>query len=92
MGGKHGQHTREERRSQQRDAARHPLMTQFQDYDWADEVVHAHFGQQWGVDLYDGDKEAARRAAQQALDEFWAAVGEASKNRPAPLSVALREE
>jgi len=30
-----------------RDKAQHPLMALYQDYDWADEVIHSHFGQEW---------------------------------------------
>jgi hypothetical protein len=61
-----------------RDEARHPLMTQFQDYDWADEVNHAGFGREWASQLYDGDMEQARTVAAQALDEFWSAVRQAT--------------
>ena len=38
-----------------RDEAQHPLMTQFQDFDWADEVKHVHIGREWTTHLYDGD-------------------------------------
>lgn len=68
-----------------RDEAQHPLMAQFQDYDWADEVVHAQFGRKWGTSLFDGDEMQARRAAEQALDEFWAAVRKAEEERPEPV-------
>ncbi|MBW7459171.1 hypothetical protein K0U00_34485, partial [Paenibacillus sepulcri] len=47
-----------------RDTAKDPLMTTFQDFDWADEVVHAGFGKKWVIDtVYDGNMEAARRDA-----------------------------
>ena len=52
-----------------RDEAKHSLMTQFQDYDWADEVTHAHLGRKWGSELFDGDLERARTIAEQALAE-----------------------
>jgi hypothetical protein len=61
-----------------RDEAHHELMTQFQDYDWADEVNHAGFGRQWASQLYDGDLEQARAVASQALEEFWSAVDQAT--------------
>ncbi|CAK4836406.1 unnamed protein product [Aphanomyces euteiches] len=51
-----------------RDTAKDPLMTTFQDFDWADEVVHAGFGEKWGVDaIYKGDIEKAVKAG----DETW---------------------
>jgi len=71
-----------------RDEAHHPLMTQFQDYDWADEVTHAGFGREWASHLYDGDMEQARAVADQALAEFWTAVRQAATEHtgeaPAP--------
>ncbi|WP_134698716.1 hypothetical protein [Ammoniphilus sp. YIM 78166] len=51
-----------------RDVAKDPLMTTFQDFDWADEVVHAGFGQRWVVDeLYGGDNRKAQEAADATL-------------------------
>ncbi len=55
-----------------RDKAQHPLWTQFQDYDWADEVVHVHIGDKRVPELYDNDEKFAGRVGQQALDEWWA--------------------
>ncbi|MBP1995973.1 hypothetical protein [Paenibacillus eucommiae] len=47
-----------------RDIAQDPLMTTFQDFDWADEVVHAGFGKKWVIDfLYKGDVEKAKLVA-----------------------------
>ncbi|UKS29230.1 hypothetical protein LOZ80_09945 [Paenibacillus sp. HWE-109] len=47
-----------------RDIAKDPLMTTFQDFDWADEVVHASFGQKWIIDeVHHGDNRAAKEAA-----------------------------
>jgi len=71
-----------------RDVIKHPLMTQFQDYDWADEVKHAHIGQEWGPDLYDGDQAAAQAAADRALTEFQEAYQRAEQERPQPLQTA----
>jgi hypothetical protein len=46
-----------------RDVAKDPLMTTFQDFDWADEVVHAGFGEKWGVQvLYKGNTTEAIKA------------------------------
>jgi hypothetical protein len=61
-----------------RDEAEHPLMTQFQDFDWADEVKHVHIGREWTTHLYDGSAEQARAAAEQAVSEFWAGSEEAA--------------
>jgi hypothetical protein len=62
-----------------RDEARHPLMAQFQDYDWADEVLHARLGRRWAPELLGDaseDAEETRVVAQRELDEFWRIVGE----------------
>lgn len=61
-----------------RDEAQHSLMTQFQDFDWADEVKHVHIGREWTTHLYDGSAEQARAAAEQAVSEFWTGVEEAA--------------
>jgi len=43
-----------------RDQAQHPLMTTFQDFDWADEVNHVHFGRRWLIQHYfKGDRRKA---------------------------------
>ncbi len=39
-------------------AAHHPLSSVFQDYDWADEVLHARVGRDWYVSTFDNPKEA----------------------------------
>jgi hypothetical protein len=39
-------------------AAHHPLSTLFQDYDWADEVLHARVGRDWYVSEFENPKEA----------------------------------
>ncbi|TDG00821.1 hypothetical protein [Paenibacillus piri] len=54
-----------------RDEAKHPLMTQFQDYDWADEVVHAHLGRKWSPDLIGEDIAFVREVAKKELEQFW---------------------
>ena len=35
-----------------RDMAKHPLMTTFQDFDWADEVNHVNYGREWIIRLH----------------------------------------
>ena len=42
-----------------RDVVR-PLMTQFQDFDWADEGKHVHIGREWTTHLYVSFRAAAR--------------------------------
>jgi hypothetical protein len=39
-------------------AAQHALSTLFQDYDWADEVLHARVGRDWYVSQFENPKEA----------------------------------
>lgn len=53
-----------------RDTAKHPLMTTFLDFDWADEVTHVNFGRKWLVNYYfKGDREAARIMADETVAE-----------------------
>lgn len=48
-----------------RDTVRDPLMTTFQDFDWADEVTHAGFGQKWIVEeVFGGDSQKAMEAGE----------------------------
>jgi hypothetical protein len=62
-----------------RDQAKHPLMSTFQDFDWADEVTHVNFGRRWLIDYYfKGDREAARKMADETSKErkdYYAKVG-----------------
>lgn len=39
-------------------ASEHPLAAVFQDFDWADEVLHAHIGRMWYVSEMPGAREA----------------------------------
>jgi hypothetical protein len=39
-------------------AAHNPLSASFQDYDWADEVLHARIGRDWYVSQFESPKEA----------------------------------
>jgi hypothetical protein len=53
-----------------RDIAKDALMTTFQDFDWADEVVHAGFSQRWIIDhLYQGDVAIAKAAADATMEK-----------------------
>jgi hypothetical protein len=62
-----------------RDEARHPLMTTFQDFDWADEVTHVKYGRRWLVDYFlKGNREAARKMADESIKDrvaFYAKYG-----------------
>ncbi|WP_156157846.1 hypothetical protein [Gordoniibacillus kamchatkensis] len=60
-----------------RDEAKHPLMAQFQDYDWADEVTHAAFGRTWTPELFGEDLGYIREVAKHELDHFWGEVRKA---------------
>jgi len=62
-----------------RDEAKHPLMTQFQDYDWADEVVHANLGRKWAPDLMGEPIAFVREVARKELDHFWSEVRRAEQ-------------
>lgn len=70
-----------------RDKAKHPLMAQFQDYDWADEIVHANLGRKWTPDLMGEQIGFVREVAQKELDHFWSEVRRAEKSeaQSAPL-------
>lgn len=61
-----------------RDIAKHPLMQQFQDYDWADEVVHANLGRKWAPELLGEEIAFVREVAKKELDHFWTEVNKAS--------------
>ncbi|MEO6053803.1 MAG: hypothetical protein ABIP97_07325, partial [Chthoniobacterales bacterium] len=53
-----------------RDNIKHPLMTTFADFDWADEVNHVGFGRKWLIEWYcKGNREAARKMADETSAE-----------------------
>jgi hypothetical protein len=54
-----------------RDEARHPLMTTFQDFDWADEVAHVQMSRRWVKEFFDQDWEQVEARAKQ-IEERWA--------------------
>jgi hypothetical protein len=62
-----------------RDEAKHPLMAQFQDYDWADEIVHANFGRKWTPDMMGEQLSIVREIAQKELNHFFTEVGKAQR-------------
>jgi len=53
-----------------RDVAKHPLMTTFQDFDWADEISHVKYGRKWLIEHYfRGNREAARKLADDSVTD-----------------------
>jgi hypothetical protein len=56
-----------------RDTAQHALLTQYLDYDWADEVLHAQLGRKWAPPLLGADVtlDQARVVAERLGREFW---------------------
>lgn len=53
-----------------REKAQHPLMTTFQDFDWADEVNHVGFGRKWLIQHYfHGDRLKAQAMADETTRE-----------------------
>jgi len=63
-----------------RDEAKHPLMAQFQDYDWADEIVHANLGRKWTPDLMGTEIVQVREVAKKELDHFWTEISKAQRS------------
>jgi hypothetical protein len=53
-----------------RDVFKDPLMTLYQDYDWADEIQHARFGKEWGTAFFDDDFERVRAYGEEAWKEL----------------------
>ncbi len=53
-----------------RDIIKNPLLTQFQDYDWADEVIHASFGRKWTPQMFNEDLETIREMTVGPVKEF----------------------
>lgn len=75
-----------------RDVAKHPLFAQFNDYDWADEVVHAHFGHERGPELYDDERDTAKVSAEQAVEEWREVRDRAEIERPAPVKTTSPQD
>jgi hypothetical protein len=51
-----------------RDVAQHPLMTTFQDFDWADEVLHVNIARRQLKDWFRGSQQELIALAQQGLE------------------------
>jgi hypothetical protein len=51
-----------------RDVAQHPLMTTFQDFDWADEVLHVNIARRQLKDWFRGSQQELLALAQQGVD------------------------
>ena len=68
-----------------RDQAKHPLMTLFQDYDWADEVVHVNIARQQLSTWFTGGgvKELSELAANGKINRT------AIKRRHAPVALVV---
>jgi hypothetical protein len=60
-----------------------PVLTTFQDFDWADEVLHARTGRRWIVSEFPSraDAEAAARDVWRRYDEVAAELAERSEQR-----------
>lgn len=54
-----------------RDEAHHPLMTTFQDFDWADEVFHVHMSRRWVKEFFDGDWQRVQERCDE-IERRWA--------------------
>lgn len=53
-----------------KEVAQHPLMTTFQDFDWADEVNHVGYGREWLVRYFcGGDRKRAEALADETVAE-----------------------
>ncbi len=74
-----------------RDVARHPLMTTFQDFDWADEVLHVNIARRQLKDWFRGSQAELIALAQQGV-ELRARVRKMQPPSPLPdMSHALAE-
>jgi hypothetical protein len=53
-----------------RDLAQHPLITLYQDFDWADEVTHVQYGREWLIRFFcKGDRRRANEMADETVAE-----------------------
>ena len=74
-----------------RDKAQHPLMALYQDYDWADEVIHSHFGQEWIIRReHAGDRKAAIAAGAATMDKRIGFMSQFSTDGTVPDPYAAR--
>lgn len=76
-----------------RDRAQHALMTLYQDYDWADEVLHSHFGQEWIVKReHGGDRRAAIAAGAATMERRIGFMSQFSTDGTVPDPYAERRD
>ncbi len=60
--------------------ARDPLATAFQDYDWADEVLHAQIGRRWLLDAHKLSRDEAVTLGQRMATESEGALQQYEAN------------
>lgn len=74
-----------------RDMAQHPLMTTFQDFDWADEVLHVKIARRQLKDWFEGSQAELIALAQQGL-AFRAAARAKYPPEPLPDLVVISQQ
>jgi hypothetical protein len=62
-----------------RDVIKRPLLTQFQDYDWADEVIHASFGRKWAPLMLNEELEIVREMTVEPFKNFLTEISSSKK-------------
>jgi len=64
-----------------KEQAHHPLMTLYQDFDWADEVTHVNYGRKWLIRyFFQGDRAKAWAVADETMAERLAYYEQFSKD------------
>jgi hypothetical protein len=75
-----------------KDLAQHPLMTTYQDFDWADEVTHVRYGREWLVRFFcKGDRTRAQAMADETVAErkaYYEQFTQADPSRPIDTSTS----
>ena len=76
-----------------KELAHHPLMTTYQDFDWADEVNHVRFGREWLVRYFcKGDRARAQAMADETVAERKAYYEQfIYPEQPAPIDTSTSE-
>jgi hypothetical protein len=65
-----------------KEKANHPLITLYQDFDWADEVNHVQYGREWLVRyFFDGNRAKARAMADETVVERLAYYAQFSEDQ-----------
>ncbi len=68
-----------------KDLAQHPLMTTYQDFDWADEVTHVRYGREWLIRYFcKGDRQRANALADETVAERKAYYEQLAETESAP--------